>query len=426
MLIPAPMASGPHLARSSSTSSASPSAAVIVSALDQLAYRLLCVFVCSLPWADNFPVSGGISLATLMGGLTIATLGLGFCGGRGMRKLTPMHGWMLAFASWATFSLIWTLDWDGTLARVGTYLQVLILAWLIWELVPAQARVQGLLVSYVFGALIASGVTVFNFFIGQTTAQLAAARGVIQWETSRYSVAGLNENDLGLMLALSIPMALYLLASRRGTVLAALCWMQLLASMSAIWLTASRGALAAALTAWLMFPLVFRRLPAAKKVASMATFLCLLGCAAYLIPATSWQRIFTFGTEISQGTLTHRTVLWAAGLESFRDHPFVGVGAGAYGASILAIVDIPLVAHNTFLSVLVELGVIGGLMLLGLLASAVYCVKHMRRLERYMWSMLLLTWTVGVFALTWEYRKPTWLLLGLLAAHAYGRRTKAV
>jgi hypothetical protein len=33
-----------------------------------------------------------------------------------------------------------------------------------------------------------------------------------------------------------------------------------------------------------------------------------------------------------------------------------------------------------------------------------------------------LTWTIGVSALTWEYRKPTWLLFGLLAAHVYSRR----
>jgi hypothetical protein len=35
-------------------------------------------------------------------------------------------------------------------------------------------------------------------------------------------------------------------------------------------------------------------------------------------------------------------------------------------------------------------------------------------------AAILLTGSRG--ALTWEYRKPTWLLFGLLAAHAYSRR----
>jgi O-antigen ligase len=109
-------------------------------------------------------------------------------------------------------------------------------------------------------------------------------------------------------------------------------------------------------------------------------------------------------------------------LEAFRDHAFLGVGAGAYGPTILRVVDVPYVAHNTFLSVLVELGVIGALLLLALLASFYYCAKRMQYLERCLWMTLLLTWTVGVSALTWEYRKPTWFLFSLLTAHVYSRR----
>jgi hypothetical protein len=46
----------------------------------------------------------------------------------------------------------------------------------------------------------------------------------------------------------------------------------------------------------------------------------------------------------------------------------------------------------------------------------------MRYIERCLWISLLLTWMIGVSALTWEYRKPTWLLFSLLAAHVYSRR----
>ena len=80
------------------------------------------------------------------------------------------------------------------------------------------------------------------------------------------------------------------------------------------------------------------------------------------------------------------------------------------------------VAHNTFISILVELGVVGALLLFMLLASMVYSAIRMRYLDRCLWISLLLTWTIGVSALTWEYRKPTWLLFSLLAAHVYSRR----
>jgi O-antigen ligase len=85
-------------------------------------------------------------------------------------------------------------------------------------------------------------------------------------------------------------------------------------------------------------------------------------------------------------------------------------------------VDIAYPAHNTFLSVLVELGIVGALLLFALLASVLCSALRAGYLERCLWITLLLTWTVGVSALTWEYRKPTWLLFGLAAAHAYARR----
>jgi O-antigen ligase len=128
--------------------------------------------------------------------------------------------------------------------------------------------------------------------------------------------------------------------------------------------------------------------------------------------------------------LTNRTTLWTAGLEAFRDHAFLGVGSGAYGVTIVKTANFSYitgntssaVAHNTFVSVLVELGVVGALLGFAFLAGLFYCALRMRSLERRLWIMLLLTWTVGVSALTWEYRKPTWLLFGLLAAHAYSQR----
>jgi O-antigen ligase len=127
---------------------------------------------------------------------------------------------------------------------------------------------------------------------------------------------------------------------------------------------------------------------------------------------------------LSEGTLTHRTVLWAAGLQVFRDHPFLGVGAGAYAPATVRMVDVPLIAHNTFLSVLVELGVLGAVLLTALLALLVYKAFQLPFFERRTWLALLTTWAVGASALSWENRKATWFLFGLLAAHAHaaGRR----
>ena len=48
-------------------------------------------------------------------------------------------------------------------------------------------------------------------------------------------------------------------------------------------------------------------------------------------------------------------------------------------------------------------------------------------IERALWACVLAAWATGVFTLTWEHYKPTWLIMALITtewALAYRRTDK--
>jgi O-antigen ligase len=392
-------------------------------ALERIAYLSLCGFLFSMPW-EEAPQLNGFPLGRWLGvnTLGIAVLWLGVKGQR--RSLSGLHYWMASFVLLSAMSLLWTSDGEWTLIRIGTYSQLLVAVWLIWELATVEAGVLGLMKAYLLGILVASLLTIYNFASGTTAAQLEAARGLQRWEESRYSIMGVNENDLGLMLAMAMPLIIYLVVRVKKIWMRMFLWIELIACIATILLTGSRGAFVSAAIAMAMLPLSFKFLPPSQKMAAALACAGAVACATFFIPTGTLGRLLLLSTELTQGTLTHRTLIWSAGLGAFRDHPFLGIGSGAYAATVLRVVNVPYVAHNTFVSVLVELGVVGALLLLALLASLYYTAFRMRKLERRLWVTVLLTWTVGVMALTWEYHKPTWIMFGLLAAHAYSRRNE--
>jgi O-antigen ligase len=268
--------------------------------------------------------------------------------------------------------------------------------------------------AYILGTFVPCMKTIQNSILGRVNingVDVHVANG------ERFTAGGINTNDLGLLLVLSVPLSVYLLARRNSGLIACLCWLQLGLAITTILLTGSRGSLISLIVALTIVPLTLPVMSKTKRSIFLMAIVGILAGAILFIPSSTWERLLTTGSEMTQGTLTHRTSIWAAGVIVFRDNALVGVGSGAFGTSVRNLLDIPYVSHNLFLSVLVELGTIGAFIAFVLLTCSVYSAFRLPRQERRLWIVLLLSWAVGVSSLTWEYRKPTWILFGLLAAH---------
>ncbi|MBD2199683.1 MULTISPECIES: O-antigen ligase family protein [Calothrix] len=118
----------------------------------------------------------------------------------------------------------------------------------------------------------------------------------------------------------------------------------------------------------------------------------------FFVPETLFSRLQSTGSEITSGDLNGRLIIWREGLASFLKHPFLGVGLGA----IRTTNSLGKVAHNSFISVLVEVGAIGLLLFLAIFLLVCYLASRQPKVHSMFWLTLLIIWTIGASTLTWE------------------------
>jgi O-antigen ligase len=383
-----------------------------LSTLGKIAFGSLWLLVFAMPWEDAITIPGFGTSVRLIGMVTLGLGALAILERGKVRKPAIGHVVMALFVALAVLSFLWSLYPEGTLIEAFSYLQLFTMVWLIWELAPAMQEQMHLMRAYVFGTFVSGIDTIYLF--------LSHQESVYQ----RYAGAKLDANDLGLIMALSIPMSYYLLIQNRGHMV----WVyriHLILSGTTILLTASRGATLATVVALAIVPLTQARLGARQRLALLLTVILLIGGILFFVPETSWERLATLPTEFEQGTFTGRTIIWKAGWEIFRVHPFFGIGANAFRVMVSRELTDPIrmgeadpapPAHNTFLSVLVEQGVFGFVVFCGMLGALAISLRGMPPFPQRLWIVSLAVWVVGVSSLTWEMRKPTWFFFGLLMA----------
>lgn len=150
-----------------------------------------------------------------------------------------------------------------------------------------------------------------------------------------------DPNDLGLLFLVAIPMLLMRAQLAAGK-LARLFWYGLTAAhVYGIWLTHSRGAL---LTLMLISAIAFYR----RYGLSKSIFAGLLALPALLVVMSRMRAI-----ETEEESAYGRIDAWYAGIEMFRANPVLGVGMDAFTEYH------HLTAHNSYILVLAELGVMG-------------------------------------------------------------------
>jgi O-antigen ligase len=380
--------------------------------VDRAAFLALCVLTFLVPW-DNTVVFAGLgSLSRLVGA---GTLGLGLASVLTNQRVRRPHLFLViaaAFVMWSALTLLWTTNLPATEERVLTYLQVLLFGWLIWQYARTEERQHRLLVAYVLGAYVPALDTIKNY-----------VQGASFFGMGRYTASGFNPNEIAFILALGIPVAWYLTLLARSWLRAAVFALYVPLTMMVVILTASRGALVAALCGLLLIPWSLSKVSMPRKLIMTPVVIVAIVAVTTLVPSASLERLEGTARDIAEGELAGREVIWATALQQFNTRPVSGVGAGAITGSVGRIVtyaafDAPISAHQTFLEVAAGQGLIGLSLFIAAVVAAFAGTLKMRGLQRKFWAVLALTLFVGLLPRTFDYRKPLWFFIALAAAQS--------
>jgi O-antigen ligase len=377
--------------------------------MNSFAYGALWFFIFTLPWERVLALPGVYIISKASGVFALAIVVLAVVVSARVRRLQPFHAAALIFVVWAGIRAMLT-DYGrlGFPGKYWTFVQLLLVLWMIWELAPNRGRLLGLFSAYVLGAYVAALDTILLY---------RSQRELLR----RFAAGGSDPNDLAMMLALALPMAWYLGMNYRKPLVVWACRGYLIVGLLALGLTGSRGGMVAAMVGLSIVPLTLTQLSAGKRV--LGTALICVGIAVVFAytPATLIERFASTGSDLSDAHVGGRGKIWLAGIKAFAQQPFFGYGTGMFRKAVFPF-GVSQVAHNAFLSVLVEQGMIGLLFYLAMFGLVFLSILNLRSFDRRFALVLFATTIVAMLPLTWEDDKAVWFILGALMGLCHAAR----
>lgn len=319
------------------------------------------------------------------------------------RRWRFVHWFVLLYLVLVSLSLLWSLTPTEEAERsLRQYFQIAPIVLLSWEFVRDREQRTQILVAYLLGGLISSWLTLRDaLFLHKA------------WYANfRYTVGAWNPNELAIIFAVGLPLAFYLTLDRSlqiSRLQASISWLYIIFGSIGILLTGSREGIIVGAFAFGAIPFLVSKSSRSKLYIFLAVFTVLLCAGLFLVPSGTWRIFSTVGTQVRTGDLDQRVQIWRFGWLAFLRTPFFGSGIGSFRWASGSLYN----AHNTYLEVSVEQGIVGLLIILGLIVGALARLRHAARAERVAGTFCLLTWALAATVDHMEELRVTWVVFAL-------------
>lgn len=304
--------------------------------------------------------------------------------------------------------------------------KVVIYYLLLVGIVNTPSRLKSFLAWIVLFTMSSSALALLHY---HEYIEIPSLTAMEQWEenpetgerelTHRLRATGIfnDPNDLSMIVVTALSVCIHTLFDRNAGALRLVYLVPLGLLGVTLAYTQSRGGFLAFLVASLVF--LYCRYGTGKTIAAMAVIL------PAMLVLFAGRQTDIFGA-LSEGTGESRVELWSEGIQMIKSSPFFGIGSHLYAD------EAGLVAHNSFVHALAELGFLGGAFFVGafyfailspwtigrqrLAYAAAYGESALGRLQPCIFAIVAAA-AASLMSLSRCYTASTYISLGLAATY---------
>lgn len=375
-----------------------------MSVFHKVAWASVTMMIFLIPWGDG--LYDGIGKIFGMLGLAMALSMLVLEGTHS--KFSPFNIFSLMLGGSYLLGIVWTseLEWGKEILR--THILLILMSLLYTYLLDGDWKFRCAYQAYVLGGIAAS---IFIFIL--------YSRGVTGPYYNRFTVPNIETDNMGILLALAIPMAVWLYTQYQNRLykLANLATIPII--FYGIFLTGTRTALVAGVMGLAYWAFTQRKASFSLKLVYVIGAVGAGIAVISLAPKASVERIFSIFKSVQAGDLNYRQVIWQFSIEGWKDAPILGHGTGSLG-HVLNPYHVEFhAAHNAYIQILSENGIIGlGIYLLMIFSLFYFAFKCPINLKVFLLTLLFII-AVTQMTLHSQNLKEVWFVWSAVGAHGY-------